>query len=253
MANQSKLTPQRHVAIVGQFSSGQRQAVVAGLTGVGERSLERWLARGQKADEQARERLTELPGWTRARVSAMADEPEPPPAELSDADLDLVTIDNDGRRAWTALAVAEGRADGQFTRTLLAQLDERERPYWRLWRAVTRAKAAGEGILIQRWRQAATGVDVVEETVVEHLDADGNVTERVVTTKTRRNDFDWRAAERLLAAREPEHYAPRRALTAPAPNEGAEGEPASLEDEQARALAGLDELDDLRQRKAAGQ
>jgi hypothetical protein len=248
MARPNTLTPERHVAIENQVAAGQRQSVAAELSGISGRTVERWVARGMEAEELARERILELDDRYRTAIANLDDEPYPVPDDLTDIDLELVTIDDDGVRAWRPRARALGYADGNATRMVLAFMPYADRPFCRLWRSLTRARAAAEGLLVQRWREAATGIPVEEEITTEKYDASGNVTERTVVTK-RRRERDWRAAQALLAVRHRDIYG-KQAL--PRDEDDPERVPTgTLEDEQTRALAAIDELSELRERKAS--
>lgn len=255
MARPSKLTPERHVAIENQVAAGQRQAVAAELAGCTARVVEKWVARGMEAEELARERILELDDRYRSAIAELDDEPRPVPDDLGSLGpeaLDLVTIDDDGHRAWRHPARARGYADGNATRMILAFTPPADWPFVRFVRSLTRARAASEGVLVQRWRESATGYDVEEETTVEEYDTEGRLTSRKVTTK-RRRERDWRAAQALLAVRHRDVYG-RQAAVAEGDEEPGAGVPTgTLEDEQTAALAGVDELERARQRKAGSE
>ena len=80
-------------------------------------------------------------------------------------------------------------------------------PYVALLADLTQAERRGEASLVVRWAGATTAQTVTVERRVEKVDAEGNVLEATVTTETREEPGDWRAARDLLAIRYPDRWA----------------------------------------------
>lgn len=256
----AKLTPERHALVVRYITAGEPHRVAAERAGLGERTLERYLARGREADESARASLTER--QDAGEEFDLNDEPLAPPDPRDVDHWPDGTFEVDpatGTLRWTELAAARGDTDTPYTTALLDQLPDTERPYWRLWRSIKLADAASEAILLGRIQESGRGYtarQTTTTTVTERVVADDGslkaVKERTtVVTVDKDVRHPWLNVW-LLQARLPEHYG-RYKVTGDGRMEdtGPDGddELGSMDDEKAAALDGLDDLEEIRARR----
>lgn len=196
-----RLTTTIENRIVEAIEAGDTQRVAAEVSGLGSRTLDRYMARGLAAEEALRTHF-EAVGPIRQQV------------------LDRLTPE-------------------RYDRYQTARTPEREQPFWRLWRAVTRARAASEERALFNIREAGQGYEASERIVVEKqvLDRNGNIQTLVESRTVTRFVRDWRAESWYLERLHREDYAP-----APARVEvsGEGGGPVNVEDvrsKQERAVA----------------
>lgn len=203
MPRGTKLTPERIARTAESIANGNTLRVAGGAGGLSERSVSRYLQRGQAADLQLASRLdTE---WTADQRAGLDD------LEPDDADALLTDL-----------------------------VPEPDRPYWRFWLALTRARDIAEERLVDVVVQAATGYDEVTVETREVLTKDGDIV--TLTSTSTRHVKDWRAGLAWLERSRPQEWGRynRTELSGP---DGGPIEIAGMEDARARGLALVSQLE----------
>lgn len=160
MPSSSRLTPAVHQRVCDSIEAGNSERVAAESAEIGSRTLERYLARGR------------------------------------DADMLVVGYAGENVGAVDALGEAEPDRDAHDdVLIVLAGVAERERPYWRLYRDVGRARARNAEREMAFITEAAAGYESVETRTETRdvIDKDGNVVALTTTVTIRRYVRDWRA------------------------------------------------------------
>lgn len=189
MRRPPRLTPDRESRLVDSIRAGNTMAAAAETAGLGERTVFRYMARGETADRALNQHLNTLTPTRRAVLDRWNDE--------------------------------------QTARYLTRHIPGPERIYWQLWQAVMRARAESEERAVAIIREVGLGYEA-PETVVEERDVlakDGTVitlrTRRTITRHVR----DWRAEAWWLERQRRDEFgrAERVEVT------GAEGGPVQVE------------------------
>lgn len=203
MPRGTKLTPDRIARTAESVANGNTLRVAGGAGGLSERSVARYLQRGQAADHALQTRLDNE--WTADQRASLDD--------LDPADADALLLD---------------------------LVDETERPYWRFWQALTHARDVAEERLVDVVVQSATGYDEVTIETREVLTKDGEIV--TLTSTSTKTIKDWRAALAWLERARPQEWGRynRTELSGP---DGGPIEIAGMEDARARGLALVAQLE----------
>lgn len=174
----TKLTPQRHQVIVDAASVGMSWRAAAQYAGVAPSTIGVWRRWGEEAWAQVVDALGTLDDEQLDALDALPDvRPDSQPYAPTARDLALE----------------------QF-------VDERDRPFLRLFRDCERATAYFELRNLSLVQEAAAGYVEEETTTVTERDEAGRVLKSVTTTR-RKPTRSWQAAMTLLERRIPERYA----------------------------------------------
>lgn len=203
MPRSLKITDERTQRVHDSIAAGNTEAVAAGAAGLGTRTHWRYLQRGQAADLALAARLEN---------------------EWADDQIDqLAVMDED-----TALRLVEHL------------VPEDERPFWRYWHAVTRARDRAEERAVALVMEAAVGYEVRETVTKQVLDREGKI---VTLTETRtRVEKDWRAAFAWLERRRHREWGKRTAIELAGPD-GGPIPVGQVEDTRRRGLAIVENLE----------
>jgi len=177
------LNPTTHKRVIDAVSAGLTWKDAAAYANVGYRTIFDWKLWGEHAYREVEEVLAGLDEETRDAIELLDDERR---------------VNEQGQQD---LAVPSAR-----DLAIEAYVDERLRPYYRLFRAIERAQGFNIARNVGLIQEAGTGYTVEETTTVTRQDADGRVLETTTTTK-RRRDRAWQASAWLLERRFPEQFA----------------------------------------------
>lgn len=212
-----RLTPERQQRLVNSVTAGNTLRAASETADLGYTTVKRYLARGQAAQTIVENYLTSL---------------------------------TDLRRA-----VLDRWPDTKLTTHLEARIPERERVYWHLWAAVTRARALAEEGRVLRVAEAGAGYQATEthRETKEVLRRNAEGVDEVVTLTTvrtvQRFVRDWRADWAWLQARNREDWTTKQAVELSGGETPVVVE--TVDQKKQRAMQQLDELEKRRQENEA--
>lgn len=194
MARPARLTKLRQQRIVESLTAGDTIRVAAETSGLGERTLNRYLARGKAAENALREHLD---GLTPLRAQVLDRWP-----------------------------------DQQIAAYIERRIPTGEFPYWQLWQEVTRARAAAEERAVSIIREVGLGYEARETVVIEKqvLTKAGDVLTLTTSRTVVRWVRDWKAEAWWLERSRREDWGARSSLEV----SGADGGPVVVEDVDAK-------------------
>ncbi len=213
-----KLNPTRAHRYCEAIRLGLPNYQAATAAGLGRRTCEQYLNRGNHAANTINDHLNTLTDQDRTTLDQLDD--TTPPDEPTRPD------------GWHHLSPRDEHLINQL-------IAPSEQPFLRFLREVERAWATFELLNAGLLQQAAQGYEVTEETKITTTDAQGNTITTTTTTK-RYRERDWRAGMAMLERRIPERWSSTRRMEIAGPGGGAIEHEVTAKHDAAATLAALE-------------